>query len=131
MSKITRKLFLYFVIVSLVLAGTAFAGFYGTFRYYSYQEYNRELQDRAEVIRARLEDFMRDCNGAQELSAYIKVLDDITLADVYFISREGETFTCPCSCGTTVKIEKKPSTQVEQFAQQVFESGQYLSLIHI
>lgn len=128
MSKITRKLFLYFVIVSLVLAGTAFAGFYGTFRYYSYQEYNRELQDRAEVIRARLEDFMRDCNGAQELSAYIKVLDDITLADAYFISREGETFTCPCSCGTTVKIEKKPSAQVEQFAQQVFESGQYMQV---
>lgn len=128
MSKITRKLFLYFVIVSLVLAGTAFAGFYGTFRYYSYQEYNRELQDRAEVIRARLEDFMRDCNGAQELSAYIKVLDDITLADAYFISREGETFTCPCSCGTTVKIKKKPSAQVEQFAQQVFESGQYMQV---
>ena len=128
MSKITRKLFLYFVIVSLVLAGTAFAGFYGTFRYYSYQEYNRELQDRAEVIRARLEHFMRDCNGAQELSAYIKVLDDVTLADAYFISREGETFTCPCPCRTTVKIEKKPSAQVEQFAQQVFESGQYMQV---
>lgn len=128
MSKITRKLFLYFVIVSLVLAGTAFAGFYGTFRYYSYQEYKRELQDRAEVIRARLEHFMRDCNGAQELSAYIKVLDDVTLADAYFISREGETFTCPCPCRTTVKIEKKPSAQVEQFAQQVFESGQYMQV---
>lgn len=128
MSKITRKLFLYFVIVSLVLAGTAFAGFYSTFRYYSYQEYNRELQDRAEVIRARLEHFMRDCNGAQELSAYIKVLDDVTLADAYFISREGETFTCPCPCRTTVKIEKKPSAQVEQFAQQVFESGQYMQV---
>lgn len=128
MSKITRKLFLYFVIVSLVLASTAFAGFYATFRYYSYQEYNRELQDRAEVIRARLEHFMRDCNGAQELSAYIKVLDDVTLADAYFISREGETFTCPCPCGTTVKIEKKPSAQVEQFAQQVFESGQYMQV---
>lgn len=125
MNKITRKLFLYFVVVSSVLAGTAFVGFYGTFRYYSHQQYECELHSRAEVIQNRLEIFMKSCTEIQEFSAYIKVLDDISLADAYFVSREGEMFTCPCPCGTTVTIEKRSSEEVERFAEQIFKSGEY------
>ncbi len=128
MSKITRKLFLYFVMVSAVLACSAFISFYATFRYYSHQQYERELHSRAEIIRNRLEYYMKGCAETQELSAYIKVLDDITLADAYFISREGKTFTCSCSCGTTVTIEKKPSGEAEIFAEQIFSSGKYLQV---
>ncbi len=56
------------------------------------------------------------------------MLDDISLADAYFISREGETFTCSCSCGVTVTIEKKPSEEVERFAEQIFKSGKYIQV---
>lgn len=126
MNKITKKLFLYFTGVSFVLAAIVFIGFYGTFRYYSYQHHVEELQTRAEIIKDRLEDFISDCAGNQELSSYIKVLDDISLADAYFISRDGQKFTCSCSCETTVIIEKRPTEEVEAFAEQIFLSGEYV-----
>ena len=56
MNKITKKLFFYFSIISAALAATVFVGFYGIFRYYSYQHHERELQLRAELIKEKLED---------------------------------------------------------------------------
>ena len=125
MNRITKKLFLYFTILAVFLSGVVFVGFYGTFRYYSYQHHKTELQTRAETIREGLESYISSCTGNQELSAYINVLDDISLADAYFVSREGASFTCSCSCGTTVTIEKTPTKEVEAFAEEIFESGEY------
>ena len=128
MNKITKKLFFYFSIISAVLAATVFVGFYGIFRYYSYQHHERELQLRAELIKEKLEDYISDCTANQELSAYLKVLDDISLADAYFISRDGQEFTCSCTCNTTVKIEKKPTQEVETFAEKIFKCGEYTQI---
>lgn len=126
--EITKKLFFYFSIISAVLAATVFVGFYGIFRYYSYQHHERELQLRAELIKEKLEDYISDCTANQELSAYLKVLDDISLADAYFISRDGQEFTCSCTCNTTVKIEKKPTQEVETFAEKIFKCGEYTQI---
>ena len=128
MNKITKKLFFYFSIISAALAATVFVGFYGIFRYYSYQHHERELQLRAELIKEKLEDYISDCTANQELSAYLKVLDDISLADAYFISRDGQEFTCSCTCNTTVKIEKKPTQEVETFAEKIFKCGEYTQI---
>lgn len=125
MNRITKKLFLYFTILAVFLSGVVFVGFYGTFRYYSYQHHKTELQTRAETIQEGLESYISSCTSNQELSAYINVLDDISLADAYFVSREGASFTCSCSCGTTVTIEKTPTKEVEEFAEEVFRTGEY------
>ena len=125
MNKITKKLFLYFTIVAVFLSAIVFIGFYNTFRYYSYQHHKNELQTRAETIKEGLESYISSCTDNLELSAYINVLDDISLADAYFVSREGASFTCSCSCGTTMTIEKTPTKEVEQFAEEVFQTGVY------
>jgi len=125
MNKITRKLFLYFVTVAVLLAVTVFLGFCGTFKYYSFNHHEEELQARAEVITGRLENYIAGCTDNQELSAYIRVLDDISLADAYFVSRDSEKFVCPCSCGVTVSIEKTPTEEVSAFAENVFMTGEY------
>lgn len=125
MNKITKKLFLYFMLVASVLIIIVFAGFYGIFRYYSFRHHEKELQMRAETIQSRLETFMNNCVETQELGAYVKVLDDISMADAYFITRNGESFTCPCSCNSTVTIEKEPDESVKEFADEIFLSGQY------
>lgn len=125
MNKITKKLFLYFMIVASVLIVIVFTGFYGIFRYYSFRHHEKELQMRAETIQSRLEVFMNSCVGTQELGAYVKVLDDISMADAYFITRNGKSFTCPCSCNSTVTIEKEPDENIKEFADEIFLSGQY------
>lgn len=125
MNKITKKLFLYFTILAIVLSSVVFVGFYSTFRYYSFQHHKTELQTRAETIKDGLESYISSCTGNQELSAYINVLDDISLADAYFVSREGASFTCSCSCGTTVTIKKTPTKEVEDFAEEIFNTGEY------
>jgi len=126
MNKITKKLFLYFTILAVFLSGVVFVGFYSTFRYYSYHHHKSELQTRAQTIQDGLELYISSCTDNQELSAYINVLDDISLADAYFVSREGTSFTCSCSCGTTVTIEKKPTKKVEDFAEEIFRTGKYV-----
>ena len=83
---------------------------------------------RAETIRNRLEGFVNSCTDNQDLGAYIRVLDDISLADAYFVSRDGETYTCSCECGTTVTIEKTPTKEVQTFAEQIFEEGEYTQI---
>lgn len=125
MNQITKKLFLYFMLVASVLTIIVFTGFYGIFRYYSFRHHENELQMRAETIQSRLEVFMNSCVGTQELGAYVKVLDDISMADAYFITRDGKSFTCPCSCNSTVAIEKEPNESIKEFADEIFLSGQY------
>ncbi len=125
MNKITKKLFLYFTIVAVFLSATVFVGFYGTFRYYSLQHHKMELQIRAATIEERLETYINNCAQNQELSAYLKVLDDISLADAYFIGRNKEFFSCTCSCGTTVAVDKKPTKEVEAFADEIFRTAEY------
>ena len=125
MSKITKKLVLYFTTITLLLAGTVFIGFYGTFRSYSLQHQEAELHDRAETISERLETYINSCTKNQELAAYIKVLDDISLADAYFVTENGEPLICACSCGSVVAIEKKPTAEVQEFADRVFQAGKY------
>ena len=80
MNKITKKLFLYFTLIAVFLAVTVFVGFYGTFRYYSLQHHKMELQTRAETMRQRMESYINNCTQNQELSAYLKLMDDISLA---------------------------------------------------
>lgn len=125
MNRIAKRLFLYFMMVAFVLMVIVFAGFYGIFRHYSYRHHEMELQKRAETIRVRLEYFVNSCIATQELAAYVRVLDDISMADAYFVTRDGKPFTCPCSCNSTVIIEKEPDGKVKAFASDIFRSGQY------
>lgn len=125
MNKITRKLFFYFTMVASFFAIIVFIGFYGTFRYYSYEHHERELQKRAQTIQVRLEQFMNNCPGIQEMGSYIKVLDDISLADAYFISHEVDSFTCTCSCQTTLSIDKIAPEEIYEYGLEVIDSGEY------
>ena len=126
MNKITKKLFLYFTVVALLLSGTVFLGFYGTFHSYSLKHHEAELHARAETISNRLESYFNSCTENQELAAYIKVLDDISLADAYFVTPNGTPLTCACECGSVVAIEKKPTEEVKVFADEIFKSGRYV-----
>lgn len=128
MNKITKKLFTYFTMITCLFAVIVFIGFFSVFQYYSIRHQEEELQIRAETIRIRLENYMNSCTETQELSAYIKVLDDISMADAYFISLDGETFTCSCSCNTTVIIEKRPTPEVEKFSRAIFSSGEFMQI---
>lgn len=125
MNKITKKLFLYFSIVSIFLSIIVFVGFYGTFRYYSLQHQEEELHQRAEIIRERLEEYINTCAQNQELGAYINVLDDISQANAYFLTEDGKDYTCGCSCGTTVSTDKKSTKEVETFSKEIFSSGMF------
>jgi len=125
MNKITKKLFFYFMTVASVLTVIVFAGFYGIFRHYSYQHHEMELHRRAETIKLRLESFMNSCVATQELGAYVKVLDDISMADAYFVTHDGKSYTCSCPCNNTIVIEKEPDGEVKEFANAIFRSGEY------
>ena len=125
MNKITKKLFLYFMTVSSALTVIVFTGFYGIFRHYSYQHHEMELHKRAETIKLRLESFMNSCVATQELGAYVKVLDDISMADAYFVTHDGKSYQCSCPCNNTIVIEKEPDGEVKEFASTVFRSGEY------
>lgn len=58
MYKITKKLFRYFTVLLVFFAVTAFIGFLGVFRYFTYQHLQNELKARAGAIKQQLEQFL-------------------------------------------------------------------------
>ena len=120
MNKITKKLFRYFFSVSFIFAIVVFIGFCGILRYYMIEHHIGEIEERVVAIKKQLE-WMNEEGREEGRGAYIKYLTDVTLADVYVVTKDNSSFTC----GRNPNSEKKPTKEISQFAQTVFSSKQY------
>ena len=108
MNKIGKKLFGYFFLVMIFFSVVVFTGYYGILKYQLIGHHEEELVDKAEIIKRQLEEFC--CTDGQVgKGAYLKYLDDITLAEVYVIRKDGEPFTC----GKNPDSEKQASAKVK------------------
>ena len=121
MSKITKRLFIYFASLLLFLAVTAFVGFSLSLFYQTYRSHERELKERAETIAGQLEQFMKTGGPKQGRGAYLRFVGDIALADAYIIDIEGEPF----SYGRRSVVSDEPTADVIEFAERIFKSGSY------
>ncbi len=153
MNKMTAKLFRYFTALLAFFAVTAFTGFLGVFRYFTYQHLENELKARAGVIAGQLEQFL-DASAAargQGRGAYLRFVDDIAMADVYIMDGKGKPFTYGRHGsrenmpgqevpeqevpgqevseqevpGREVSGQEVPEQKVLEFAARVFSSGRY------
>ena len=117
MNKIGKKLFGYFFLVMIFFSVVVFTGYYGILKYQLIGHHEEELVDKTEIITRQLEEFC--CTDGQVgKGAYLKYLDDITLAEVYVIRKDGEPFTC----GKNPDSEKQASAKVKMYANQVFST---------
>lgn len=121
MNKITKKLFSYFIMVSLVFSVVVFVGFCGILRYYMVEHHIKEMKEQVAAIKDRLEWMNRE-GTIEGRGAYIKYLNDVTLAEVYVVTKDGSSFTCGKNPGS----EKKPTKEVQEFAEIVFASRKYV-----
>ena len=120
MNKITKKLFRYFFSVSFIFAIIVFVGFCNILKYYMIEHHIEEIEERVVAIKEQLE-WMNKEGREEGKGAYIKYLNDVTLADVYVVTKDNSSFTC----GKNPNSEKKPTKEISQFAQMVFDSKQY------
>ncbi len=120
MNKITKKLFGYFTMLALFLVVIVFIGFYSVFRFYDYRFQEDELKERARTIKTQLETFMTTTGPHRGQGAYLRFLDDISMADAYIISRENEMLFC----GNGTGPEKEPSEKILSIAEDIFASEQ-------
>ncbi len=120
MNKITKKLFRYFTMLALFLVILVFIGFYSAFRFYDYRFQKDELKERARTIKTQLETFMTTTGPHRGQGAYLRFLDDISMADTYIISRGNEMLFC----GNYAAPEKEPSKKILTIAEKIFVSGQ-------
>lgn len=125
MHKITKKLFGYFTALAAFFAVTAFFGFLGVFRYFTYQHLENDLKARAGAIKDQLEQFM-DQQGAthgqgQGRGAYLRFVNDIAMADAYILDEQGNPFTY----GKNGTAGNMPTEDVLQFSTRIFTSGSY------
>ncbi len=125
MHKITKKLFGYFTMLLLFFTVTAFIGFLGVFRYFTYGHLEQDLKKRAGVIQEQLEQFLdvpgRMHGQGQGRGAYLRFVGDIAMADAYILDADGNPFTY----GKNGIAGNVPSKDVLQFSDRVFESGVY------
>ena len=125
MYKITKKLFRYFTVLLVFFAVTAFIGFLGVFRYFTYQHLQNELKARASAIKQQLEQFLNmpgETHGqGQGRGAYLRFVGDIAMADAYILDADGNPFTY----GRNGIAGNMPTEDVLQFAARIFASGSY------
>lgn len=119
MNKITKKLFGYFTLLALFLVVIVFMAFYSVFRFYDYHFQEDGLKERAKTIKDQLETFMTTTGPHRGQGAYLRFLDDISMADTYIISRENEMLFC----GNDTVPEKEPSEKILSIAEKVFTSA--------
>lgn len=121
MHKITKKLFGYFTILLVFFAVTAFIGFWGVFRHFTFEHLTNELTDRALVIRNQLEQFLDTTPGSshgqgQGRGAYLRFVNDIAMADAYILDADGNPFTY----GRQGSAGNIPTDEILEFARPVF-----------
>ncbi len=120
MNKITKKLFGYFTMLALFLVVIVFIGFYSVFRFYDYRFQEDELKERARTIKTQLDAFMTSTGPHRGKGAYLRFLDDISMADAYIISREnGMLF-----CREHAEPGKEPSEKIRAMAEKIFASAE-------
>lgn len=121
MHKITKRLLCYFTALLLVFAVIAYAGFSMALLYQTYRSHEQELQNRAQTIADKVEQFIGTSGPKQGRGAYLRFVDDIAMAKAYIIDADGNPF----SFGHNGAVSGTPSKKTVEFAQGVFESGQY------
>ena len=124
MSKIKRRLFLYFTNVSLFLAGTAFLVFVTFLLLYHVIQDEKDIRTQGEMIQEYVKTNFHDSSDIHKLSSYMAALDYSTPMEIFFIQGRGEDFSCSCGCGC-IPFEREPSSEILQFSKPVFESGEY------
>lgn len=106
--------------LALFLVTIVFIGFYSVFRYYNYRYQEELLKERAETIMTQLETFMNSTGPHRGQGAYLRFLDDISMADTYIIGKDNGMFLCK----NAHVLEKDPPEKILDFADQIFASGQ-------
>ncbi len=106
--------------LALFLVVIIFIGFYSVFRYYDYRYQEEELKKRADTIKIQLETFMETTDPPRGKGAYLRFLDDISMADTYIIGRGNGMFFCRNAAGE----QKKPSKKILAFADRIFDLGE-------
>lgn len=122
MNKLTRKLFRYFALLECLLAVIVFSGFCAVFHHYTITLHEEELKARAETIASKLEDFMNMDMPQSGKGAYLKFLDDISMADTYIVTADGS----PVLYGRNHESLREPTEDANEFAQTVFQPGSYV-----
>lgn len=125
MKKITKKLFGYFSAVLAIFAVTAFIGFWGVFRYFTWQHLENNIKARAAAIARQLEQFL-DTPGpvheqGQGRGAYLRFINDIAMADAYILDAQGNPFTY----GKHGAAGNIPTDEIRAFSAQIFAEKSY------
>lgn len=121
MNKISKKLFRYFLVVVLVFSILILAGFYWIFKYQMIEHHAAEMKAKVYSVKEQFEASFND-NGEQKTCVCLKYLDDITLAQVYFVRANGEPFVCKM-CG---ECKNNVPDMVENFGKEVMDSKEYI-----
>lgn len=124
MSKIKRRLFLYFTKVSLFLAGTTFLVFVAFLMLYHIIQDEKAIRTQGDMIQEYIKTQFHDSSDIHKLSSYMAVLDYSTPMEIYFIQGEDEDFSCSCGCGC-IPFEREPTSDILQFSKPIFKNGEY------
>ena len=123
MNKITKKLFANFFMVSLVFSSVVLLAFCGILRHYMIEHRKDEIKETAYAVKKQLEWMSRE-GTIEGRGAYIKYLNDVTLAEVYVVTADGSPFTC----GKNPDSEKKATKEVQEFSKEIFEQRKYYQI---
>lgn len=123
MNKITKKLFANFFAVSVVFSSVVLVAFCGILRHYMIEHRIEEIKETAFAVKKQLE-WMSKEGTVEGRGAYVKYLNDVTLAEVYVVTSDGSPFTC----GKNPDSEKKATKEVEEFSKEIFEQRQYYQI---
>lgn len=121
MHRLSRKLFGYFVITLVFFSSVVLLVFPGILEYQTMKHHEMEMKDKIYTIKNQLEDFI--CKDQENgKGAYLKYLDDVTLAEVYVVRKDNRPFTC----GKNPESEKIVPYRAEEFAMKILKSESYL-----
>lgn len=121
MHKITKRLLRYFTVLVLLFAVIAYAGFSMALLYQTYRSHAQVLEDRAQTIASKVEQFLGTSGPKQGRGAYLRFVDDIAMAKAYIIDASGKPF----SFGHQGEVSGTPTKETIEFAERVFASGKY------
>lgn len=120
MNKITKKLFVNFMVVVLLFSVVVFIGFSGVLRYQMIRHHMEEMEETAYAVKEQLE-WIATEHSLNGNGAYIKYLNDTIFAEVYVVTADGTPFSC-CDSETCVNT---PTKEAKEFSKIIFESGKY------
>lgn len=130
-SRITRKLMLYFTAALLLFAVAVGVVFIALFRTQTVESYKSDLEKRAVSIAGALSEYMgadssggrgMAGSGAGGLGAYLRLIDDIAMTDVWIVDEDLNLITNTQMSGKTYNYADLPE-DADQVVQEVFRGN--------